>query len=123
MDVREATSEGGTGGVVVHLDEGDDMKHEAVVRNVKNLLDDFDGALEVELVTHGAGVGLCLPESRVANEVQELIARGVTVTACENTLRGRGLDRSTLAEGVITVPAGIGELVRKQQAGWAYVRP
>ena len=61
MNVRRATGGGNTGaGVVVHFDEGEHVKHETVVRNVKNLLDDFDGDLQVELVTHGPGIGLCL---------------------------------------------------------------
>jgi intracellular sulfur oxidation DsrE/DsrF family protein len=33
------------------------------------------------------------------------------------------IDRSMLAEGVTTVRSGIGELVRRQREGWAYVRP
>lgn len=52
-----------------------------------------------------------------------LISRGVMVAACENTLEANGIDRDRLAAGVVTVLSGIGELVRKQQEGWAYVRP
>ena len=110
-------------GAVVHLDEGEQAKHEAVVRNIENLLDDFGGALSVELVTHGPGVGLCIADGPQVAAVQGLIARGVTVAACQNTLRAQGIDRSRLVAGVVTVPAGIGEVVRKQQEGWAYVRP
>jgi intracellular sulfur oxidation DsrE/DsrF family protein len=47
----------------------------------------------------------------------------VVVAACENTLEMKGIGRDRLAAGVVTVPSGIGELVRKQQQGWAYVRP
>lgn len=107
----------------MHLDEGESVKHAAVMRNVRNLLDDFAGALRVELVAHGPAVDVCLRESPVAGDVQELIARGVVVAVCGNTLRGRDIDRSRLADGVVTVPAGIGEVVRKQQEGWSYLRP
>lgn len=110
-------------GVVVHLDEGGDAKHAVVVRNVANLLDDLGGGIQVELVTHGPGIGLCLPGSPNAEAVQALMARGVAVAACENTLRSQDMDRGRLAEGIVTVPSGIGELVRKQHQGWAYVRP
>lgn len=110
-------------GVVVHLDEGGDDKHEAVLRNIAYLLDDLGGQLTVELVAQGPGIGVCLSDSPQADTVQALIGRGITVAACENTLRSKGIGIDRLAAGVVTVPAGIAELVRKQQLGWAYVRP
>jgi intracellular sulfur oxidation DsrE/DsrF family protein len=112
-----------SGGVVVHLDEEGDTKQTSVMRNVSNLLDDLDGDTEVELVAHGPGIGLCLSDSPQAATLQGLIRRGVTVAACENTLRAQNIDRNRLAGGVVPVPAGMGELVRKQRHGWAYVRP
>lgn len=113
----------GLAGVVVHLDESGDAKHQAVLRNVANLLDDLGEGTKVELVAHGAGIGLCLADSPQAEAVQGLIGRAVAVVACENTLRSQGIAPERLASGVLTVPAGIGELVRKQRQGWAYVRP
>lgn len=110
-------------GVVVHLDEGGTDKHRAVLRNVSNLVTDLGDEVTVELVAHGPGVGVCLVDSSVAGEVQELIDRGVVVAACENTLEGNGVTNERLARGVVTVPSGVGELVRKQQSHWAYVRP
>lgn len=110
-------------GVVVHLDEDGEAKHQALLRNLGNVLDDLGAGTEVELVAHGAGIGLCLADSPQAEGLQALIARGVVVVACENTLRHQGIDPERLAAGVVTVPAGIGEVVRKQYQGWAYVRP
>lgn len=110
-------------GVVVHVDEAAEDKHAAVLRNVANLLDDLGGDTPVEIVAHGAGIGLCLPDSGQVDTVRELLRRGVVVAACENTLRTKGIELERLTPGVVTVPAGIGELVRKQRAGWSYVRP
>jgi intracellular sulfur oxidation DsrE/DsrF family protein len=109
-------------GVVVHIDEPGEAKHQAVLRNVANLLDDLPGTT-VEVVAHGQGIGLCLADSPVAKTVQGLLARGVIVAACENTLTGLSIERSALAAGVVTVPAGVGEVVRKQREGWSYLRP
>ncbi|HET9079919.1 MAG TPA: DsrE family protein [Trebonia sp.] len=114
---------GDLGGVVVHLDEAGEAKHEAVTRNVANLLGDLGEGTEVELVAHGPGVALCLAGSPQAEAVGALIARGVVVAACENTLRAQGIAARRLVPGVVTVPSGVGELVRKQRQGWAYVRP
>jgi intracellular sulfur oxidation DsrE/DsrF family protein len=113
-----------SGGAVVHLDEEGDAKHQAVLRNVGNLVADLGDCTAVELVAHGPGIGLCLTDSPQAEDLQGLIARGVVVVAaCENTLEMKGIGHDRLAPGVVTVPSGIGELVLKQQQGWAYVRP
>lgn len=111
------------GGVVVHLDEDGDDKYRAVLRNVGNLVTDLGDQVRVELVAHGPGIGLCLDDSSLAEDLQDLIGRGVVVAACENTLEMKGIALEHLAAGVVTVPSGMGELVRKQQNGWAYVRP
>lgn len=107
----------------MHVDEDDEDKHAAALRNVSNLLDDLGEETEVEVVAHSGGIGLCLSDSPQADTVQTLIGRGVVIAACQNTLRGRGVDHERLAQGVVTVAAGIGELVRKQRDGWSYVRP
>jgi intracellular sulfur oxidation DsrE/DsrF family protein len=110
-------------GVVVHLNDAGTDRHSSVLQNVANLLDEMGAGLQVELVAHGPGVDVCLRTSPTATTLSGLMARGVTVAACENTLRHRGLERDQLMDGVITVPAGVAELVRRQQSGWAYVRP
>lgn len=110
-------------GVVFHLDEDGSDKHEAFVRNVANLLDYLEEDATIELVAHGPGIGICLADSPQAEAVRALVERGVLVAACENTLRARSIGLDQLAVGVTTVPAGIGELVRRQRQGWAYVRP
>lgn len=110
-------------GTVIHLNEDGDAKHEAVLRNIANLIDDFGGELGIELVAHGPGIRITLADHPLAENVRSLMSRGVFVTACENTLTTKNIDRSKLIQGVETVPSGVGELVRKQQKGWAYVRP
>ncbi len=110
-------------GVVVHLDEEGEDKYRTVLRNVGNLVTDLGDQATVELVAHGPGIGVCLTDSSLAQDLQDLIGRGVVVAACENTLEMKSIDRERLAAGVVTVPSGMGELVRKQQQGWAYVRP
>lgn len=122
-DAVRMSGDGHSGGVVVHLDEAGEAKHESVTRNVANLLADLGEPAEVELVAHGPGVELCLAESPQTEAVRALIARGVVVAVCENTLRAMSIDARRLAPGVVTVPSGVGELVRKQRQGWAYIRP
>ena len=38
-------------------------------------------------------------------------------------MRSQNLTSTDLIDGVHIVPAGVAELVRKQRAGWAYLKP
>jgi intracellular sulfur oxidation DsrE/DsrF family protein len=111
-------------GVVVHLDEADPARQRLVLANVTNLLADLGDELgPVELVVHGPGLDAVLVGSDLAAPLADLVSQGVVLAACANTLRARGLAESDLLEGVRLVPAGVGELVRRQRQGWAYLRP
>ena len=48
---------------------------------------------------------------------------GVKVSACENTMRGQKLAKADMLDGIGYVPAGVVEIMQKQQQGWAYLRP
>ncbi|MHB8878089.1 MAG: DsrE family protein [Myxococcaceae bacterium] len=110
--------------VVFHLDEADAKKHESVLRNVNNLLDDLgQGQTHIELVAHGLGLDLLTGETGFAEQVAGLVRRGVVMAACNNTLRERGIARDRLLPDVTVVSSGVGELVRRQRVGWQYVRP
>ncbi len=110
-------------GVVVHLDDPEPAKHAGVVTNVANLLADLDDGSPVELVVHGPAYTSVLREAPEAGRIGDLLARGVIVAVCANTLRGTGTSEDQLLPGVTVVPAGVGELVRRQRDGWAYLRP
>lgn len=110
--------------VVVHLDESSPEKHQEVLRNITNLLNDLGPEqTQVELVTHGPGIDLLLQGSSFAEQVRQLQDRGVVMAVCHNTLRGRSIPEERVLPGATVVPAGIGELVRRQREGWQYVRP
>ena len=55
--------------------------------------------------------------------MQVALGHGVTVSACENTMRGQKLVKADMLDGIAYVPAGVVEIMRKQQQGWAYLRP
>lgn len=110
-------------GVVIHLDEASEEKQASVLRNISHLLEEMGPGLRIELVVHGPGISVSLRDNSLGQTVLDLLGRGVVVAACENTLRQKDISRDNLLEGVVTVPAGIAELVIRQQQGWAYVRP
>jgi intracellular sulfur oxidation DsrE/DsrF family protein len=110
-------------GVVVHLDEADPGKHEAVLRNISHLLAELGEDTPVELVVHGPGLAAVLAGAADADQVGRLLGRGVSVAACGNTMRQQGVTAGELITGVSVVPAGLAQIVRRQREGWAYVRP
>ncbi|MOA61796.1 DsrE/DsrF-like family protein [compost metagenome] len=57
-------------------------------------------------------------------ERMERLSRGpVFFAACRNTMEGRQLTPDALLGFAQVVPSGVAELVRKQEAGWSYLKP
>ena len=109
--------------VVWQVVDGEPAMHQRLVRHVANLLADLVAeGVEVEVVAHGAGLDLLLPDRDTADAVRNLQEHGVAFLACENTLRSRALVVGDLLAGVGTVPSGVGALVRRQSQGWSYLR-
>jgi len=75
------------------------------------------------LVVHGPALTVALTGAPTAAALSDLLARGVIVAACENSMRSAGVTAEQLADGARIVPSGIAQLVRRQRDGWAYVRP
>ncbi|MDO9066255.1 MAG: DsrE family protein [Chloroflexota bacterium] len=110
--------------MVFHFDEPSKGRADQVFRNIENLLDDLgENNVEVELVANGGGVKALVkgPDSH-AEQIGRLAARRVLFAACANSLSQLEIARDTLLESVGVVSSGVGELVKKQVEGWAYIR-
>ncbi len=117
-------AEGGPLKVVVHVNFPDPGVQGAGLKNVSNILKEAPDT-QVEVVCHGAGIGL-VEKARTdhAEAVEGLINKGVKFVACENTMRQKSIRKEDLLPGVGTVPSGAVEVVRKQQKdGFAYFKP
>jgi intracellular sulfur oxidation DsrE/DsrF family protein len=62
-------------------------------------------------------------ESPVAARIAAGLKGGVQIVACENTLAAQKLTRADMLPDIGYVPAGVVELMKKQQQGYAYIRP
>jgi intracellular sulfur oxidation DsrE/DsrF family protein len=110
--------------VVVQVSEADPARWNLVLNNVKNLQDDLGAdKVTIEIVAYGPGIGMLKFDAPTNSRVSEAIKAGVTVNACENTMRAQKLVRADMHPNVTYVPAGVTEIVRRQQEGWAYLRP
>jgi intracellular sulfur oxidation DsrE/DsrF family protein len=108
-------------GVVFHIDRMPVWS--LLLANVKNLLDGWDGPVDVEVVANGQAVQSLLQESEARPKIEALAETGVRFLACHNSLRSQGLLEQHLLAQAEVVPAGVVHLARRQLSGWAYLKP
>ena len=110
--------------VVMQVSDGDAAKWNLALNNAKNLQSDLGAAnVDIEIVAYGPGIGMLKADSAVGTRVDEALASGVKVVACENTMRGQKLIKPEMLGGIGYVSAGVVEIMQRQQQGWAYIRP
>jgi intracellular sulfur oxidation DsrE/DsrF family protein len=110
--------------VVIQVSDADAGKWNLALNNARNLQADLGAAnVDVEIVAYGPGIGMLKIDSAVGGRVDEATAAGVKIVACEVTMKGQKLARADMLNGIGYVPAGVVELMSRQQQGWAYIRP
>lgn len=110
---------------VYQLNSEDDKKISATLKNINNALEDprLAGKLKVELVVHGGGVVAFKKNSPYEQQLLMLQKKGVLLAQCENTLKERNITKSELFDFISYVPSGNGELIIRQDQGWAIIHP
>jgi uncharacterized protein len=109
--------------VIFELTSDEAQVWETVLDNVENVQKAL-GPTSVEVVAHGKGLAL-LTTSRntgVRGRLKQHADGGVVFAACENTMKRQNLKKEDLAAFAKTVDSGVAEVVRKQEAGWSYLR-
>jgi intracellular sulfur oxidation DsrE/DsrF family protein len=92
--------------------------------NVDNVLKIFgDDGVQVEVVFFGRGLRMLLKtNSEYAARLKEAADKGVTLAACQNSMRAAKITTEDLFPFAAQVDSGVAELVRKQEAGWSYIK-
>ncbi len=109
--------------VVFHIDEQD--KAELVLHNIAYLIADIgENNLEIEMVANGDAVKVLIKSTNeIGAMFKELVEKQVVFCACANAMNNFGIHKDEIFDFVTVVTAGVGELVKKQAAGWSYIRP
>ncbi|MFP4000495.1 MAG: DsrE family protein [Thermoplasmata archaeon] len=95
----------------------------AAFSNIVNLIKDLgEENLDIELLMNGTGVKMMLEESERLRKIDYLLKKGVKFRVCSNSLDALKISEDDLIEEAKTVPSGVGELVKRQDEGWAYVK-
>lgn len=109
---------------VIHVNFADSERQKHGLRNVANMLKEVKNNFAIEVICHGAGIGLLVKDqSDHAAEVQQLQKQGVRFAGCENTMREKSISKENLLPGVETVPSGAVAIIRRQQEGFGYFKP
>jgi intracellular sulfur oxidation DsrE/DsrF family protein len=109
--------------VVFQITAVEQEVQQSMIRQLFNLLAYFkEESVEVEVVVHGNAWPLLLTGSRFADDLRHLQEQGVRWLLCGNTQKQQALSPAQLLPFVVIVPAGIGHVVERQAAGWAYIR-
>ena len=94
-----------------------------VLNNVENLRKSLGDATEIEVVAHSKGLGMLLAkENELSERMQKLSEAGIVFAACENTMKKKNVTKDQLVPFATTTDSGVAEVVRKQEAGWSYIK-
>lgn len=111
-------------GVVIQVSEADPAKWQMALINALNVRKAYgDLPVGVEIVAYGPGLKMLHEDSMVAPGLAEASKNGVKLLACGNTMNMTHTTLDQLNGGVTIVPAGVVEIMERQQEGYAYVRP
>ncbi len=109
--------------VVFALTSGDEADWQLTLNNVRNLISGLAPAtVDIEIVAYGPGIAFLKKDGPDAAEVHKLESPHVHLLACGNAMRKEHLEAADLVPGVEVVPAGIVEVVTKQEQGWTYIK-
>ncbi|GAC1420126.1 MAG: hypothetical protein NVSMB6_21940 [Burkholderiaceae bacterium] len=110
--------------VVLQVSDDDPKKWGLALNNAKNIQADLGGKnVDIEIVAFGPGIGMLKADSEIAARVREAKTNGIALAACENTMAAQKLKKTDMNPAVGFVPSGAVEIVKKQTAGYAYLRP
>lgn len=111
--------------IILQVSDDDPKKWNLALNNARNAQQDLGGAknVDIEIVAYGPGINMLKIDAVTANRVSDATKAGISIVACENTMGAQKIDKSEMNPSISYVPAGVIQLMRRQQQGWAYIRP
>lgn len=108
--------------IIFQLTSGDTTAHKQLIKQFNNILS-VSPTTKIEVVCHGAGIDMLVSgKTIVEDKIKLLVEKGVVFNACEFSIKERKVDRSKIIAVSGFVPAGILEIVGKQEQGWSYIK-
>lgn len=107
--------------MIFHLH--DEERALTAISNMINLIKDLgEENVDIELLVNGSGVKMMLKNSEYIRKIDYLLKKNVNFRVCSNSLEGYEISEDELIDGAVVVPSGVGELIKKQEKGWNYIK-
>ena len=110
--------------VLFQVTDNDPARWNLILNNITNLKEGVGSeGVEIELVAYGpGGIAMLKADSPVKARIADALKSGVIVNGCQNTMSNMKLVPADMVPDITYVPAGVVEVMKKQQQGWAYIR-
>jgi intracellular sulfur oxidation DsrE/DsrF family protein len=101
----------------------DTLQQKAFVKQLENLKEYWPNA-SYEVVLYNQGLELLMQNNTgYIDRLVKLHSNGVRFLICENTLKNRKISKDVFIPEIVEyIPAGIAEIVEKQEQGWSYIK-
>jgi intracellular sulfur oxidation DsrE/DsrF family protein len=110
--------------VIFQVSDNDPAKWGLALNNARNVQEDLGkDTVQIEIVAYGPGLEMLKAESKVADRLAGALDENVGLIACENTMTNTNVTKDDMYSGIAYVKAGVTHLMKRQQQGWAYIRP
>jgi len=110
--------------VVFQMNVADTDSWNQLFGNIGNAQKAFqkDG-IQIEVVFYGKGISALLKtDTGFEERLKKAAAEGVVLAACQNSMRARKITSQDIFPFSTEVDSGVAELIRKQEAGFSYIR-
>jgi uncharacterized protein len=108
--------------IVFQLSSGDSEVHKGLTRQLGHILEAAPST-KIEIVCHGPGLDILVDNKTVVRDkITEFTGKGVKFLACENTMKQKNIERSSILPEAGYVAAGIIYIVERQEQGWSYIK-
>jgi uncharacterized protein len=110
--------------VVLQMNVANDDSWNQLLGNIGNVTTAFQKeGVQIEVVFYGKGITALLKTNTAYEErLKKVAADGVILAACQNSMRLRKIKSEDIFPFSTEVDSGVAELVRRQEAGWSYIR-
>jgi len=110
--------------VLFQVSDNDPAKWSLALNNAKNVQADLGkDNVQIEIVAYGPGLAMLKADSKVGDRLAGALDDSVGLIACENTMQNTKVTRDQMYDGIKYVQAGVTHIMKRQQEGWAYIRP
>jgi len=109
--------------IVMQLSSNDTLVWKGLMNNLKHLKAGWGDSVLIEVVAHGPGLDFLTKGKTTQEEkISHFKKMGIIFIACENTMMERKISKESIIAEAAFVRMGIGEIVRKQEQGWSYIK-